>query len=172
MWPLNFSSFRSRHRALDPRSRAHGLALRSRRGFTILELVVVVVIGAVVTGMSLGKLHNIADQQKVIRASSTIRTSVEAAFAIATRNRKPIHMAWDASSMQFQVTDRAGTTVFRRVVLNSGAYNLPSGSVTFSASPIEVFPNGLASSAFTITVAANGVTRTISVSRAGMVQSQ
>lgn len=145
-------------------------AARVRAGFTVLELVVVMFVAVLVTGMSMGKLHDISNQQKVIRAASVLRTSTEAAFALATRNRKPIRMTWDASTMQFQVTDRAGTTVFRRIVLNSPAYNLPSGSVTVSASPVEVFPDGLASDTLTIVVNANSVVDTIRVSRAGMVR--
>jgi len=163
MWPLDFNTLSRR------RTR---FAARPRTGFTVLELVVVMFIGVLVTGMSLGKLHDISNQQKVARAASTIRSSVEAAFALAARDRQPIDMTWNSSTMQFQVTNRGGSTVFRRIVLNSSAYNLPSGSVTFSSSSIEVYPDGLASGAFTVTISANGASRTISVSRAGMVQTQ
>jgi Tfp pilus assembly protein FimT len=165
MCPLNFTTLNTRRRRVLTPS-----AARRRAGFTVLELVVVMFIAVLVTGMSMGKLHDISNQQKVIRAASTIRTSAEAAFALATRNRKPIRMVWDASTMQFRVTDRAGTTVFRRVVLNSSEYNLPSGAVTVSASPIEVYPDGLASDTLRVVVSANSVVDTIRVSRAGMVR--
>lgn len=164
MWPLRFST--------RNRRRGTALAQRPRTGFTVLELVVVMFVVILVTGMSMGKIHDIANQQKVIRAASTIRTSVEAAFSIAGRNRKPVRMSWDNTTMQFLVTDRAGTTVFRRVALGSGPYSLPANSVTFSTSPVEVYPNGLANSTLTVTFSANKVTRTVSVSRAGMVQTQ
>jgi hypothetical protein len=122
--------------------------------------------------MSLGKFHDIMNQQRLVRAASVIRTNVEAAFAIAARNRKPVRMTWDATNMQFDITDRAGTTVFRRANLRQDPYGLPANSVTFSSSPVEIYPNGLASSALTITISANNASRTISVTRAGMVQNQ
>lgn len=173
MWPLDFTTLKTRL-TVRPRvsrtSRARSFAARRRTGFTVLELVVVMFVAVLVTGMSLGKLHDIANQQKVIRAASTLRTSVEAAFSLATRNRKPVRMVWDATNMQFQVTDRAGTTVFRRVTFKSSPYSLPSGSVTVSASPIEVYPDGLAADTLRIVLSANSVVDTIRVSRAGMIR--
>lgn len=162
MWALNFTTMSRRS--------GHAFVPRRRSGFTVIELVVVMFIAVLVTGMSMGKLHDIANQQKVIRAASTIRTSVEAAFALATRNRKPVRMTWNSSSMQFTVTDRAGTTTFRRLVFNAGPYNLPSGAVTVSASPVEVYPDGLASDTLRIILSANNVADTVRVSRAGMVR--
>jgi prepilin-type N-terminal cleavage/methylation domain-containing protein len=146
----------------------------ARRGFTILELLIVMFMVAIVGGMSMGKMHDIMMQQRVIRASSTIRTSVEDAFAIASRNRKPVRMVWDATKMQFNITDRAGTTIYRHVGLGQDPYRLPASSVTFSSSPVEIYPNGLAGSSLTITLStalsASTAARTITVSRAGMVQ--
>ncbi|HXT18015.1 MAG TPA: hypothetical protein VN706_20455 [Gemmatimonadaceae bacterium] len=146
--------------------------LPARRGFTVLELAVVMFVTVLVGGLSLGRIHDIMNQQRVYRASAVIRTNVEAAFALAARNRRPIRMSWDASKSQFNVTDRAGTTVFRHVSLGLDPYGLPSGAVAFSETPIEVFSNGLASDTLVITLSANGTTRTIRVSRAGLVQSQ
>jgi prepilin-type N-terminal cleavage/methylation domain-containing protein len=149
------------------------LSIRSaRRGFTILELVIVMFVAAIVGGMSMGKIHDIMMQQRLIRASSTIRTNVEAAFALASRNRKPVRMVWDATNMQFNVTDRAGTTIYRHAGLGTNPYGLPLNSVTFSTSPVEVYPNGLASSPLSITLSANNTSRTITVTRAGLVQTQ
>ncbi|HEX4684594.1 MAG TPA: prepilin-type N-terminal cleavage/methylation domain-containing protein [Gemmatimonadaceae bacterium] len=146
----------------------------ARRGFTILELLIVMFMAAIVGGMSMGKMHDIMMQQRVIRAASTIRTSVEDAFAIASRNRKPVRLVWDATNMQFDVTDRAGTTIYRHVGLGQDPYRLPQSAVTFSSSPVEIYPNGLAGSSLTITLStalsASTAARTITVSRAGMVQ--
>ena len=141
----------------------------ARRGFTILELIMVLVVAGVVGGMSLGKMHNIMISQRLSRASTIVQTNVEAAFALAGRNRRPIRISWNATNMQMSITDRAGTTVFRNANFSSAAFGLPANSVTFSASPIEIYPTGLASDTLLITLSANSTTKKIWVSRAGLV---
>jgi prepilin-type N-terminal cleavage/methylation domain-containing protein len=150
------------------KSRAPGLTRRA--GFTLLELLVVMVIVGVISTVSVGKIHDVMIQQRVYRAASVVQTNVEAAWSIAARNSRPIRIAWDATNLQLDVTDRAGTTVYRRAGLGTNPYGLASGSVTFSRSPVEVYPNGLANDTLLITMSMSGVTKKIWVSRAGQVQ--
>ena len=90
---------------------------------------------------------------------------------IAQRNRRPVRISWDASKLQLNVTDRAGTTTYRRTTLGS-AYGLKASNVTFSVSPLEIFPNGLAASSLVIALSANGFVDTVFVSRAGLVRTK
>ena len=143
-------------------------ALRARRGFTVLELLIVMMIAVMIGGLSLGRIHNIMNQQRVNRAMASVRTNVELAFAMAERNRVPVRVSWDATNLQLDVTDRAGTTVFRRADLGQ-TYGLPSGSVTFSPSVLEVYPNGLANGSLVVAFSANNLVRSVTVSRAGMI---
>lgn len=143
-----------------------------RRGFSMIELLILIVMVGVVGGMSTGKFHSIIVQQRVLRAAAVVRTDVEAAFALASRNRRPIRVSWDATNLQLVVTDRAGALFFRRAGLGQDPYSLPPGSVTFSRSALEVYPNGLANDTLLITLSANGVTKKVWISRAGMVQSR
>ena len=142
--------------------------LRARRGFTVLELLIVMMIAIMIGGLSLGRIHNIMNQQRVNRAMSSVRTNVELAFAMAARNRKPVRISWDATNLQLDVTDRAGTTVFRRAGFGQ-TYGLPSGSVSFSPSVLEVYPNGLANGSLVVTFSANNLVRSVTVSRAGLI---
>jgi prepilin-type N-terminal cleavage/methylation domain-containing protein len=145
---------------------------RSRRGFSILELVVAIVVIGILASISVGKMHDVIVQQRVYRASNIVQTNVEAAWALAARNRRPIRISWDASSSQMRITDRAGTTTFRKASLGADPYGLAAGTVTFSSSPIEVYPDGLASDTLLITlsITSPAVTKKIWVSRAGLVQ--
>jgi len=119
-------------------------------------------------------MHDVIVQQRVYRASNDIQTNVEAAWALAARNRRPIRIAWNSSTMQLKITDRAGTTTFRTASLGQDPYGLLSSNVTFSSSPIEVYPDGLASDTLRITLSVTSVSpaviKRIWVSRAGLVQ--
>lgn len=143
--------------------------LRLRRGFSLLELLTIVVIIGVLASISIGKTRDILTQNRVYRASTVVQTNVEVAWALAARNRRPIRISWDAAKQQMSITDRAGTS-FRRAVLGQDSYGLPAGSVTFVPTMIEVFPDGLADNELLITLSTTGVTKKVRVSRAGLVQ--
>jgi prepilin-type N-terminal cleavage/methylation domain-containing protein len=145
---------------------------RRRTGFSLLELLIVLMIVGIVSALSAGRIHAIIVQQRVSRAATSLQSDLEAAFAIANRNRRPIRIAWSTASMQMQVTDRSGSIFYRRTPLGRDAYGFTTSNVTFSRSPIEVFPTGLANDTLTITLAAEGNTRKIRMTRAGMVRTQ
>lgn len=136
----------------------------------MLELLTVMVIVGLVSAISAGRIHDVMVQQRLTRASNVIQTNAEAAFSIAARNRRPIRITWDSTRMQLDITDRGGTTFFRRVGLGRDPYGLPPGTVKFSRSPLEVYPNGLANDTLLITLSTNSVTKKILVSRAGLVR--
>jgi prepilin-type N-terminal cleavage/methylation domain-containing protein len=148
---------------------------RFRTGVTLMEIMTVLAIAGIMAAMSAGRISAYITSQRVLRAATAFQNDMETAFAIAARNRRPIRLAWNATSMQFQITDRTGTTVFRRSNLKEG-YNLLSGEVVVSASPVEVFPGGLASSALQVTITAvrgtNTYTKTVNMTRAGLVTIQ
>jgi prepilin-type N-terminal cleavage/methylation domain-containing protein len=144
----------------------------SRRGFSILELITVLVVVGLLASISAGKVSAIMTQQRLYRASNIIQTNVEAAWALAARNRRPIRITWDSVNAQMRITDRAGTTTFRRTSLKQDPYGLIAGSVKFSNATTEVFPDGLADNQLLITLSAVGQTKKIWVSRAGLVQQQ
>jgi prepilin-type N-terminal cleavage/methylation domain-containing protein len=146
------------------------LRTRLRRGFSLLELMVVVVIMGVVGAMSAGRIHALIVQQRVTRAASVVQNDIETAFLTAGRNRRPVRIAWNSASMTLDVTDRAGTRVYRRTGLGRDPYGLTPGAVSFSRSPIEIFPTGLANDSLVITFNLETVTKRVRVSRAGLVR--
>ena len=144
--------------------------LGPRRGFSMIEVMLVLSMLGIIASVSLGKLHDVMVQQRVLKAASAVQNTVENAFAIATRNRRPISISWDAARMQLSITDQAGTTKFRSLSLGSDAYSLPAGAVTLTENPIAVYPNGLAADSFSVTLTAPNISKRVWVSRAGLVK--
>jgi prepilin-type N-terminal cleavage/methylation domain-containing protein len=139
-------------------------------GFTLFEIMVALVVLGIVSAMSAGRIHDILIQQRVVRASTAVENGLEAAFALATRNRQPVRISWSAADMQLGVTDRTGLVYYQRVGLGADAYGLQSANVSFSRSPLEVYPNGLANDTLNITLSASGNTKHIRMTRAGLVR--
>jgi prepilin-type N-terminal cleavage/methylation domain-containing protein len=154
--------------------RVQSLPRRRRGGFSIIELLIVVILVGIVMSVAGLRVSAMMTQQRVVRAASTIQTDMEMAFAIAGRNREPMKMVFSSSSgaILFRVTDRTGATEYKRTDLKQ--LGLANGDVTASSAEITVFPNGFASDTLSILVSVtrNGVTnkRIVRMSRAGMVK--
>lgn len=155
---------------MRPRQSRH--RLRALSGFTLLEITVVIVVVGIVLSMSAGRIHSFLLQQQTSRAATALQNDLEAAFAIATRNRRPVRIAWDANAMQLNVTNRGGTIFFRKTSLASPAYGLLPGAVAVSRSPIEVYPGGLADDTLAIVVSGTDDSKSVRMSRAGMIRVQ
>ena len=109
------------------------------RGFSLIELMVVVMIGGLMAKLSIGRIHDLMSQQRVAHAATAVQNDLEAAFQIAGRNRAPVRIWWDATVQQFSITDRAGTMTFRKTTLSRQAYGFASNAVAVSTSPLEVY---------------------------------
>jgi Tfp pilus assembly protein FimT len=141
---------------------------RARAGFSTSELLVALMIVGLTTTIGLGRFHNLLVQFRVDRAATAVQNDLESAFAISQRNRKPINITWNATTRQLGVTNRAGTVTYRRVSLAQD-YGLQGAGISFSSSPIEVYPNGMANNALTITLQQNGYAKRVNMTRSGMV---
>jgi prepilin-type N-terminal cleavage/methylation domain-containing protein len=140
------------------------------RGFTFIEMMVVVTIAGILGGLSIGKISAYMTQQRVIKASASLTNDLQQAFIIAARTRKPVRVVLDTARMELSITDRAQASAMRKRSL-SGAYGLTSKNISFYPSvPLEIYPNGLAADTMAISLRASGTSRYIRVSRAGMVQ--
>lgn len=135
-------------------------------------MVAVTIIGIAIA-LSLPKIQAISNQTKVQRAAQAIQMETQQAFAIAGRNRAPVTLRWNSSTLQLQTTNLAGTTVYRRLGLGStSGYSMDAGTVTVSNAALTVFPSGLAADTLLVTLSRSGYSRKIRMSRSGMVRVQ
>ena len=152
----------------------HRYRLRARAGFSLMEMLIVVILVGIVMSVAGVRVTGMMTQQRVIRAAGTIQTQIEKAFAIAGRNREPMKVTFStsASAIQLKVTNRAGTVDYGMVDFKQ--LGLSNGDVTVSSNDITVFPNGFASDTLSVQVLVTrgGAThkRIVRMSRAGLVK--
>jgi prepilin-type N-terminal cleavage/methylation domain-containing protein len=148
--------------------------LRARPGFSLMEMLVVVILIGIIMSIAGVRVSGMMTQQKVIRAASTIQTQLETAYAMAGRNREPMKIVFStsASAIVLKVTNRDGTMTFGSTDFRQ--LGLTNGNVTTSSSDVTVFPNGFASDTLSVQVSVtrNGATysRRVRMSRAGLVK--
>ena len=93
-----------------------------------------------------------------------LAADLESVFSIAARQRRPIRISC-CTAAGYTFADRSdGTVRLQRSLVDYGVTTL-----AFTASPVDIFPSGVASSADTVTIGAAGYTRRIvmSVGRTG-----
>jgi prepilin-type N-terminal cleavage/methylation domain-containing protein len=143
-----------------------------RPGFTIIELLAVVVIMALLMGVSVGRISAIITQQRLNRAAVALSADLQAAFSLAQRDRKPVTISFSDSTMELSLTDAASGTVLRKTSL--GNFNMSSSNVSLSRSTLNVYPAGLAGDSLSITLSATIGSTTYSqrvrMTRGGLVQ--
>ncbi len=124
----------------------------------------------VATALVVPRISDITNQNRVTRGVQALQIEVLQAFAIAGRNRAPVTVRWSSSTVELQVTNRTGSTVYRRAGLRG--YGLDAADVSVSPSVFTVFPNGIAGDSLLIRVSRAGHSKSIRVSRAGMIRVQ
>ncbi len=144
----------------------------SRPGFTLIEMLVVVVMLSIVMGLSVGRISATIMQERVNRAAIALSNDLESAFSLAARDQKPVQISFDPESLQLAVSDAISGTVFRRTSLAN--FDLQPSNVSLSRPWVRVYPVGLASDTLAITVAATIGGKTYShevlMGRGGLVQ--
>ena len=144
------------------------LPLPARRGFSLVEVIVALTIVGIVAAISVPKMFAIGNQNRVLRAAQGFQIEVQQAFAVAGRNRAPVVLGWDAANGEMRLTSRNGGTVFRRRRVSG--YGLLGSEVAVTPASFTVFPNGIAADSLIITITRPPYTRSVHVSRAGLVQ--
>jgi prepilin-type N-terminal cleavage/methylation domain-containing protein len=145
------------------RSRVH-----SRRAFSMIELLIVISMIGLIAVMAMGRTTNMVAGWRVSRAAQAYGEELQAAFAIVGRDRKPVRIAFNDTTMELQITNRAGTLKYR--FGPKSEYKLDKVNITPSTNILEVFPPGLAADSLSIVISRNGKFRRIRMLRGGLVQ--
>lgn len=144
--------------------------MRSRNGFTLVEVLIVLILVGIIGGLAFAQVGGMLAQTRVQRAASVVAADLKLAHSMAGRRRQPVQISIDQGARAFRVRDFATpTTVYsERHFHSDGEYPVETFQTTEAT--LLVYPNGLADRSVTITVGAGGNSRVITMSRAGQVR--
>jgi type II secretion system protein H len=154
---------------MAPSSRKYATA-RGLKGFTLFELLIIVVILGIAATMMGPAMSRIVRHQRVNRASTIIVSDLQNAFAVAARQRMPVRVQADSASRSYQFIDRKTLAVLRIRAFYGDTSEYKLSTLQFTPTTFDVFPNGVSSSPVTIKLANGDYTRTITASSAGFVR--
>lgn len=135
----------------------------------MVEMLIVVAVLGTITAMAMPNVNSTIRQRRVIAAASALSSDVEAAFSLAARQRRPVRVAFDAASGEIRIADQGSGTVYRRRPLQmSSEYKLDA--VSLSPPFIDIFPSGVGSAGFSVSLTNGAFQRQVTVTRTGVTR--
>lgn len=146
--------------------------MRNRPGFTMLELLVVMLLAVLMMAIVAPTVSSSLSQTRLQRAASVIAADLHLARSIAARQRVPVRVTVENHSRIVRI-HRGSTpdTIYSERRLDSRS-EYPLQSLTANNSPIIIYPNGLASAGVQVTLQTPAGTRVVEMTRAGLVRIQ
>ena len=137
----------------------------SRLGYTLVEMAVAIVVASLLGLIAQQHVGPMIQRSQVNRATAAVAADLESAFSMAARQRRPIRISC-CTAAGYTLADRSdGTVRLQRSLVDYGVTTL-----AFTASPVDIFPSGVATSADTVTIGTAGYTRRIVMTSAGLVR--
>jgi prepilin-type N-terminal cleavage/methylation domain-containing protein len=144
--------------------------MRARIGFTLIEVLVVVLIAGIVAGTTLPRLGRAMAGNRVQRAASVVAADLQLAHSMAARQRRPVVIQVDTVRRWIRVNDVAvSTTVYSERRLGTDS---EFGLTRLTASPAQVvvYPTGIANNSIDITLRSGDQVRLVRMTRAGQIR--
>jgi prepilin-type N-terminal cleavage/methylation domain-containing protein len=143
--------------------------IRSRRGFTLIEMMVVVILVGVTTILVAPSVGRGVARARVRRAASIVAGDLELAFSTAARERKPVRVVFTSGTLTYTISDRVTSTVLISRDFGPGS-ELALTSFTASLPTLDIYPDGIASGPDTLLLELGSSSRKVIVTRIGLVR--
>lgn len=154
---------------MSKRSKRNGPIAR-RRGFTVLELIMVVSIMGILVSIAGPAISRIVRHNRVNRAAMVITADLQNAFASAARQREPVRITADAATKSYQFVDRTTGEVLRIRSFYGDTSEYRLSTLNFTPATIDVFPSGVSSTPIIVDLANGDYSRKITASTAGFIR--
>lgn len=141
----------------------------SRRGFTLIELVVVLVVSSILASFAILRLAPTLERTRVQRSATMIATDLQWAQMIAARQRRPVVFIVSEPLKGYMIRDAASSTVYRESFLGDDT-EMHLDELDATPTTLEIFPNGVVRSTGRYMVRVNNSQRYVRITRAGQVR--
>ena len=141
-----------------------------RRGYSLVELIMVVSVLGVLAGIASPKISRIVRHNRVNKAAMVITADLQNAFASAARQRAPVRISADANTKSYQFVDRKTGAVLRIRSFYGDTSEYRLSTLVFTPATIDVFPTGVSSTPIVVDLANGDYSRKITASTAGFIR--
>jgi len=143
---------------------------KKRAGFSLIEMLLVLIVIGLLVRITVVKTSRIMRHERVNRAAQVLVQDLQNGFAMAGRQRAPVRLTFTPATKTYVFSDRLTGTVFQtRIMDNRTEYQL--STMTASVNTIDILPNGIGSTAFTVDVGLGDYSKRVTASSAGFIRS-
>lgn len=142
---------------------------RSRRAFSLLELLMVVTISGILIAVTANQFGRQLGRDRVVRAATAVQGMLVEASQLAVRRRTPVRITLANSALR--VTERSTGTVLRQRRFDP-ASDMQATLVLAPTTGITIFPNGRADTSLTVTLTGSTGRATVVRTATGVVRRQ
>jgi type II secretory pathway pseudopilin PulG len=135
----------------------------------MLELALTLCVIGIITAMMVPKIGRVVQATRLNREIAIVAADLEQAFTLAARHRKPMRLSCTCGTQTYTIADRAGGTVRLSRRLGADA-DLGTLTLTFSATPVDIFPSGVSTAPDTVRITSGISTRAVVLTTAGQVR--
>lgn len=139
-------------------------------GFTLLEVLIVMVIAAIAVMMAAPSIGSSVRQTHAQQAAATIAQDMQRALSTASRTHRPVVVEINTDSLVYHLVDRVDGTVYATQHMASGRSEFALTSIATNATRWNLLPNGTAAGAYQMTIQAGDNRRRIIMTRAGLIR--
>lgn len=135
----------------------------------MVELALTFTIIAILTAMMIPRIGRTMQATRVNRMTAMVAADLEQAFTLAGRFRRPMRLSCTCGTQTYTIADLNGGTVRLSRTLGADA-DLGTLTLTFTATPVDIFPSGIASAPDTVRITSGVSTRAVVLTTAGQVR--
>jgi type II secretory pathway pseudopilin PulG len=135
----------------------------------MVELALTFTIIAILTAMMIPRIGRTMQATRVNRMTAMVAADLEQAFTLAGRFRRPMRLSCTCGTQTYTIADLNGGTVRLSRTLGADA-DLGTITLTFSATPVDIFPSGIASAPDTVRITSGVSSRAVVLTTAGQVR--
>jgi prepilin-type N-terminal cleavage/methylation domain-containing protein len=145
-------------------------SIASREGFSLIELIVVLLLIGIGAGTVIPAVGRTLSRTRLQRAANVVATDLQLAHTTAARRRAPIRMSVDTANRVVRIVDHVTpTTVYaERRYDRTSEYAVQR--LRASPTTLVFYPNGLANDTIRFTLTGSGDTRFVRMSRVGQIR--
>lgn len=135
----------------------------------MLEMLIVMIIIGILVAIAIPKMGTIIRHERINRAAQVVTQDLQNGFAMAGRQRAPVRLTFYPSAKKYEFTDRkTGKILMTRLLVTGTDFSV--SALTSTATTVDILPNGIGSTSFTVTVTNGDYSRQVKASSAGFVR--